>query len=100
MDTNRWNSSEYNGPGLGYYRYLGKLFGYGLVGNAFIEARKKAPKDEMERTQLWIKQMCIQSGFNLVAFHKMWNFPMTDETQNACKRLPCFFPDDEYTNNF
>ncbi|OON23794.1 hypothetical protein X801_00294, partial [Opisthorchis viverrini] len=100
MDTNRWNLSEYNGPGLGYYRYLGKLFGYGLVGNAFIEARKKAPKNEMERTQLWIKQMCIHSGYNLVAFHKMWNFPMTDEAQSVCKRLPCFFPDDEYTKNF
>ncbi|GAA31765.2 protein FAM115A [Clonorchis sinensis] len=97
MDTEKWSSSDYTGPGLGYYRYLGKLFGYGLVGNAFMEARKHAPGDEWEKTQFWIKQLCVETGYNLVPLHQMWNFPISDETRNACKAFPCFFPDDEHT---
>ncbi|OON22254.1 hypothetical protein X801_01844 [Opisthorchis viverrini] len=99
-DTGKWGSSEYQGPGLGYYRYLGELFGYGLVGNGFIEARKSPKWGEWEKTQLWVTTMCTETGYNLVPFHKMWNFPLSVETKDVCKRLPCFFPDDEYTRPY
>ncbi|TGZ75096.1 hypothetical protein CRM22_000573 [Opisthorchis felineus] len=100
MDTGKWSSSKYNGPGLGYYRYLGKLFGYGLVGNGFMEARKNSPLNESDKTNFWVRQTCMETGYNLVPFHKMWNFPISDETQKSCRPLPCFFPDDEYTKKY
>ncbi|OON22257.1 hypothetical protein X801_01847 [Opisthorchis viverrini] len=97
MDTGKWTGTSYEGPGWGYYRYLGRLFGHGLVGNGFIEARKARPGSEQDKTDFWVKQMCKETSYNLLPFHEMWHFPLSQKTREICSEFPCFFPDDEYT---
>ena len=96
-DTGKWNSDTYSGFGWGYYRYLGYLFGYGLVGNGFIEAIKAGPGGEYRKTQFWLQQMCKETKYDLLPFHEMWHVPVSDETRNVCGAYECFFPDDEWT---
>ncbi|TGZ66332.1 hypothetical protein CRM22_005392 [Opisthorchis felineus] len=49
------------------------------------------------KTQHWLQQVCNETGYNLLPFHELWNFPVTEETHQICDPLPCFFPDDEFT---
>ncbi|GAA55952.1 protein FAM115C [Clonorchis sinensis] len=92
MGTGQWSAGKYQGPSWGYYRYLGKLFGHGLVGNGFIEARKKRPGSESQKTHFWVKQMCIETGCNMLPFHDMWHFPVSNDVKSTCTKLPCFSP--------
>ncbi|TGZ65465.1 hypothetical protein CRM22_005866 [Opisthorchis felineus] len=98
-DVGRWQSDTYNGVGLGYYRYINSLFGYGLTGNVFTTAGTKGSilRTEEAKAQHWLQQVCNETGYNMLPFHGLWNFPVTEETHSVCDPLPCFFPDDEYT---
>ena len=101
-DTEKWESSSYNGVGFGYYKYLGSLFGNGLTGNVFTKAmqNKSDLKTEKDKLQFWLQQICLETGYNLLPFHGLWNFPVSDSIHSECDPLPCFFPDDEYTKQF
>ncbi|GAA57248.1 protein FAM115 [Clonorchis sinensis] len=98
-DVGKWQHTTYNGVGLGYYTYLHVLFGYGLIGNVFTSALRNSDVLHAEevKAQYWLQQVCNETGYNLLPFHELWNFPVTEETRSICDPLPCFFPEDEFT---
>ncbi|KAF5394492.1 hypothetical protein PHET_11347 [Paragonimus heterotremus] len=95
----QWESKMYSGVNLDYYVILGHHFGPGLVGN--ILSRKMTDgvilKEESEKIHYWIKWASLESGYDLVPFHRLWHFPIEQRTIDATQHLPCFFPDDELT---
>ena len=94
-----WNQSEYKGLDFGYYAYLHSLFGDGLVGNLFHKAMKNSGqlRTRTPREQFWLHQISVETGYNMLPFHRLWNMPISQDTYNAVKTLPCFMPDDELT---
>ncbi|KAF7255751.1 hypothetical protein EG68_07760 [Paragonimus skrjabini miyazakii] len=95
----QWESKIYIGVNLDYYVILGHHFGPGLVGN--IPSRKMTDgvilKEESEKIHYWIKWASLESGYDLVPFHRLWHFPIERRTIDATQHLPCFVPEDELT---
>ncbi|KAA3670793.1 uncharacterized protein DEA37_0001694 [Paragonimus westermani] len=97
----QWKSKVYSGVYLDYYIILGHYFGPGLVGN--ILSRKMRDdvilNEESDKIHYWIKWVSLESGYDLVPFHRLWHFPIEQRTIDATQHLPCFFPDDQLTMN-
>ena len=96
-----WNQSEYQGLDFGYYAYVHSLFGDGLLGNLFKKTMKSAGvlKSRAPREQFWLKQISLETGYNMLPFHRLWNMDISVDTYKAVGKLPCFFPDDELTRS-
>ena len=96
-----WNQSEYRGLDFGYYAYVHSLFGDGLLGNLFQKSMRSLGqiRTRAPRQQFWLEQISLETGFNMLPFHRLWNMPISVDTYKAVKKLPCFFPDDELTRS-
>ncbi|KAF6770997.1 hypothetical protein AHF37_10768 [Paragonimus kellicotti] len=94
-----WNGNKYIGVQLAYYNILGHYFSHGLVGNALttVFADNVQLTNEQEKVNYWVKLISLEAGYDLVPFHRLWHFPIDQNTANATQHLPCFFPDDQLT---
>ncbi|KAF8568314.1 hypothetical protein P879_08464 [Paragonimus westermani] len=95
----QWRTKTYTGVQLSYYYLLGHYFGPGLVGNVLM---KKTNDPEWLRTaedviHYWLKTVSLESGYDLIPYHRLWHFPIEQRTITALQTLPCFFPRDELT---
>ncbi|KAF7260068.1 hypothetical protein EG68_04456 [Paragonimus skrjabini miyazakii] len=95
-----WNGNRYIGAQLAYYIIYGHYFSHGLVGNALttVFADGVPLASEQEKANYWVKLISLQADYDLVPFHRLWHFPIDRNTVNATQQLPCFFPDDQLTN--
>ena len=96
-----WNQTEYQGLDFGYYAYLHSLFGDGLIGNLFRKSMRAAEQlrtTEM-REQFWLQQISVETGYDMLPFHQLWNMPISKDTNSAINSRPCFLPDDELTRS-
>ncbi|KAF7257781.1 hypothetical protein EG68_07288 [Paragonimus skrjabini miyazakii] len=98
--VNNWKDRTYRGVQLSYYNLLGHYFGEGLVGNVLSKkvADGMGLESEADKIHYWVKAVSFESGYNLVPFHRLWQFPMNQSTVNATQHLPCFFPNDALTS--
>ncbi|CAH8513205.1 unnamed protein product [Dicrocoelium dendriticum] len=94
-----WRGSEYIGVQVSYYNYLHRYFTAALVSNVIGYAvhSKESFDTEERKVNFWMKHLCIESGYDLVPFNRLWHLPINDKTAALCNRFPCFFPDDELT---
>ncbi|KAF8563015.1 hypothetical protein P879_11992 [Paragonimus westermani] len=97
----QWESKVYSGVYLDYYVILGHYFGPGLVGNILSRKMKDGVilNEERDKIHYWIKWVSLESGYDLVPFHRLWHFPIEQRTIDATQHLPCFIPDDQLTMN-
>ncbi|KAF6772328.1 hypothetical protein AHF37_08083 [Paragonimus kellicotti] len=95
----QWESKVYIGVNLDYYVILGHYFGPGLVGNILSRKMKDGVilNEESDKIHYWIKWVSLESGYDLVPFHRLWHFPIEQRTIDVTQHLSCFFPDDELT---
>ncbi|KAF7257229.1 hypothetical protein EG68_04693 [Paragonimus skrjabini miyazakii] len=95
----QWESKVYSGVSLDYYVILGHYFGPGLVGNILSRKMKDGVilETESDKIDYWIKWVSLESGYDLVPFHRLWHFPIEQRTIDVIQHLPCFFPNDELT---
>ncbi|KAF7257782.1 hypothetical protein EG68_07289 [Paragonimus skrjabini miyazakii] len=98
--VNNWKDRTYRGVQLSYYNLLGHYFGEGLVGNVLSKkvVDGMGLKSEADKIHYWVKAVSFESGYNLVPFHRLWQFPMNQSTVKATQHLPCFFPNDFLTS--
>ncbi|CAH8668107.1 unnamed protein product [Dicrocoelium dendriticum] len=94
-----WRGTEYRGVQVSYYNYFHRYFTAALVGNVISSAvhSNEAFNTEERKVNFWMKQICNESGYDLVPFNRLWKLPITNETAQFCAQFPCFFPDDELT---
>ncbi|KAF5401811.1 hypothetical protein PHET_04657 [Paragonimus heterotremus] len=97
--VNNWKSRTYGGVDLSYYNLLGHYFGEGLVGNVLSKkvADGMGLESEADKIGYWVEAVSLESGYDLVPFHRLWQFPMNQSTVKATQHLPCFFPNDALT---
>ncbi|CAH8513107.1 unnamed protein product [Dicrocoelium dendriticum] len=94
-----WRGSEYVGVQVSYYNYLHRYFTAALVSNVMSKAvySRESFDTEERKVNFWMRHLCIESGYDLVPFNRLWHLPISDLTAAFCNPFPCFFPDDELT---
>ncbi|KAF7234749.1 hypothetical protein EG68_11269 [Paragonimus skrjabini miyazakii] len=97
----QWRNKTYTGVRLSYYYLLGHYFGPGLVGNVLMKKTKdlKWLSTEEDIIHYWLEAVSLESGYDLIPYHRLWHFPIEQRTVIAVQALPCFFPRDELTMN-
>ncbi|KAA3677668.1 uncharacterized protein DEA37_0005277 [Paragonimus westermani] len=95
----QWRTKTYTGVQLSYYYLLGLYFGPGLVGNVLMKKTSDARwlHTEEDVIHYWLKAVSLESGYDLIPYHRLWHFPIEQRTIDAVQMLPCFFPRDELT---
>ncbi|VDP78424.1 unnamed protein product, partial [Echinostoma caproni] len=94
-----WNGNKYVGVNLGYYNWLGILFGEGLLTNLWHDAwaNRGMLKTEESKVNFWLSKMCQETQHNIIPWQELWKFPIKETTRIICSNYPCFFPDDQVT---
>ncbi|KAF7247987.1 hypothetical protein EG68_09486 [Paragonimus skrjabini miyazakii] len=98
IDT--WKGGKYRGVQVSYYNYLARLFNESLVGNVLplVISTREPLNTEDRKVNFWIRELCIESEYDLVPFHRLWHFNINELTVKACGVFACFFPNDNVTN--
>ncbi|VDP86079.1 unnamed protein product [Echinostoma caproni] len=94
-----WKGTDYNGVNLGYYNWLGMLFGEGLLVNLWHETfhNRNSLNSEEKKVNFWLTKMCSETEHNVIPWQELWNFPIDNNTRTECAKYSCYFPDDALT---
>ncbi|KAF8562844.1 hypothetical protein P879_11782 [Paragonimus westermani] len=94
-----WKGGQYRGVQVSYYNYLARLFNESLVGNVLplVLGTREPLNTEDRKVNFWVEALCNESKYNLVPFHRLWHFNMTEQTLKVCGAFACFFPNDNVT---
>ncbi|VDP81571.1 unnamed protein product [Echinostoma caproni] len=94
-----WREDQYVGVNLGYYNWLGMIFGEGLLVNLWHEGwnNRNSLNSEEKKVNFWLKKFCAETEHNVLPWQELWHFPINNETRTECAKYRCFFPDDALT---